>query len=160
MRNDSLILLGTLLAVARTHAADHLLANVLIYDGTGRPAYAADVRIHGDRIADVAKHLKPHANEAVHDEHGLALAPGFIDMHSHGNRGLLEDLDAATIARQGVTTIFVGQDGKSDFPLADYFAHLEATPAAINVASMVGHATLREQVMGRDLYRPSTAAEL
>jgi len=160
MRNDSLILLGTLLAVVRAHAADQLLANVLIYDGTGRPAYAADVRIHGDRIAAVAKHLKPHAKEAVHDEHGLALAPGFIDMHSHGNRGLLEDLDAATISRQGVTTIFVGQDGESDFPLADFFAHLEATPAAINVASMVGHATLREQVMGTDLYRPSTAAEL
>ena len=49
---------------------------------------------------------------------GLALAPGFIDMHTHADRGLLKDLDAATVSRQGVTTIFVGQDGQSHFPLA------------------------------------------
>ena len=96
----------------------------------------------------------------MRDEHGLALAPGFIDMHSHADRGLLEDLDAATVSRQGVTTIFVGQDGESNFPMGDYFARLKATPPAINVASMIGHATLREQVMGQDLYRPSTPAEL
>ena len=160
MGKRSLLVLGALLAVARAPAADVLLTNALIYDGAGSAAYAADVRIHGNRIVAVAQHLKPLPREAVRDEHGLALAPGFIDMHSHGNRGLLKDLDAATISRQGVTTIFVGQDGESDFPLADFFAHLEATPAAINVASMVGHATLREQVMGRDLYRRSTAAEL
>jgi N-acyl-D-amino-acid deacylase len=98
--------------------------------------------------------------DTVRDLHGLALAPGFIDMHSHGDRGLLEDLDAATIARQGVTSIFVGQDGESNFPLAEYYAHLAATPAAINVASMVGHATVREQVMGQDLYRAATPAEI
>ena len=160
MRKSSLLLFWTLLAVARTSAADVLLTHVLIYDGAGTPGYEGEVRIQGDRIAAVAQHLKPYPNETVRDEHGLALAPGFIDMHSHGNRGLLEDLDAATVSRQGVTTIFVGQDGESDFPLADFFGHLKATPAAINVASMVGHATLREQVMGRDLYRPSTAPEL
>lgn len=160
MRKSSLLLFGTLLAIARTWAADALLTHVLIYDGTGTPGYQGDVRIQGNRIGAVAKHLHRYPNEMVRDEHGLALAPGFIDMHSHGNRGLLEDLDAATVSRQGVTTILVGQDGESDFPLADFFARLKATPAAINIASMVGHATLREQVMGRDLYRPSTAAEL
>ena len=81
-------------------------------------------------------------------------------MHSHGDHGLLKDLDAATISRQGVTTIFIGQDGESQFPLRDFFARYERTPAAINIASMIGHATLREQVMGKDLYRPSTPEEL
>ena len=160
MQKKPLLFLGALLVVVRASAADVLLTHVSIYDGTGAAGYAADVRIEGDRIAAVGHHLKPYPNEATRNEHGLALAPGFIDMHSHGNRGLFKDPDAATISRQGVTTIFVGQDGESDFPLADFFAHFEATPAAINVASMVGHATLREQVMGTDLYRPSTAAEL
>jgi len=145
---------------APLQAADLLLAHVEVYDGTGKPPFAADVRIRGTRIARVAAHLSPLPGETVVDEHGLALAPGFIDMHSHGSEGLLEDLDAATVSRQGVTTILVGQDGESNYPLADFYAKLAATPAAINVASMIGHATLRERVMGKDLYRPATAAEL
>ena len=60
----------------------------------------------------------------------------------------------------GITTILVGQDGESNFPLRDYFTQLVANPPAINLASMVGHATLREQVMGKDLYRPSAPQEL
>lgn len=154
------VLAGLLLAAANACAADILLTHVTVYDGTGTPGRPAEVRIHGDRIVAVAAHLAPAAGETIRDGHGLALAPGFIDMHSHGNRGLLKDLDAATVSRQGVTTIFVGQDGESDYPLAGYFQSLEATPAAINVASMIGHATLREQVMGKDLYRASTPAEL
>ncbi len=140
--------------------ADVLLRNATLYDGTGRPSIKADVRIKGDRIAAVAAQLEPLPGETTRDVHGLALAPGFIDMHSHGNGGLLEDLDAATVTRQGVTTIVVGQDGESDYPLADWFRKLEATPPSLHVASMVGHATLREQAMGEDLYRASTAVEL
>ena len=152
--------LGLAFVGGRLWAADVLLKNVVVYDGTGTAPFPADVRVRGSRIAAVAPHLSPIPGETVRDEHGLALAPGFIDMHSHGNRGLLEDLDAATISRQGVTTIVVGQDGESDYPLADYYAKLAATPPSINVASMIGHATLREQVMGKDLYRASTLAEL
>ena len=140
--------------------ADVLLRNVNLYDGTGAAPHAADVRVQGSRITVVAPRLEPLAGETVSDQRGLALAPGFIDMHSHGDRGLLDDLDAGTVTRQGVTTIFVGQDGDSFHPLGEWFARLQATPPALNVASMVGHATVREQVMGKDLYRPSTAAEL
>ncbi len=152
--------LALVLVSTRALASDLLITHATIFDGSGAPASAGDVRIRGDRIEATAAHLKPLAGETVFDARGLALAPGFIDMHSHGNRGLLQDLDAATVSRQGVTTIFVGQDGESDFPLADYFAKLATTPPAINVASMTGHATLREQVMGKDLYRASTPAEL
>ncbi|MDH5177400.1 MAG: amidohydrolase family protein, partial [Gammaproteobacteria bacterium] len=140
--------------------ADVLLRNVTLYDGTGAAPHAADVRVQGNRITAVAPRLEPLPGETVSDQRGLALAPGFIDMHSHGDGGLLEDPDAATVTRQGVTTIFVGQDGDSFYPLRDWFAKLEATPPALNVASMVGHATVREQVMGKDLYRSSTPAEL
>ena len=161
MRAARLFLVLTVpLAGALPCAADVLLQNVKVYDGTGRAPFMADVRIHGDRIAAVAAHLAPAAGDTIRDEHGLSLAPGFIDMHTHGDRGLLEDLDAATIARQGVTTILVGQDGESHYPLHEYLAALAATPPAINVGSMVGHATLRGQVMGKDLYRASTPAEL
>jgi N-acyl-D-amino-acid deacylase len=152
--------LAALVLPLRLMAADLLLSHVMLYDGSGGAPHAADVRVRGSRIVAVAPHLLPVPGEVVRDEHGLALAPGFIDMHSHGDRGLLEDLDAATITRQGVTTIFVGQDGESHYPLKDYYARLAATPAALNVASMVGHATLREEVMGTDLYRAATDAEV
>jgi N-acyl-D-amino-acid deacylase len=147
-------------AVRFCFASDVLIKNVLVYDGSGKKPSKQDVRIKGDRIAAVAKHLAPQSGETVRDEHGLALAPGFIDMHSHHDTGIFKDLDAASVTRQGVTTVFVGQDGESNFPLADFFTHLEKTPAAINFASMVGHATLRQQIMGKDLYRPSTPEEL
>jgi N-acyl-D-amino-acid deacylase len=157
---QALVFLHLISSGVPLYAADVLLKNVNVYDGTGKPPFAADVRIRGSHIVGVGEHLPPVPGETVEDEHGLALAPGFIDMHSHGNDGLLEDLDAATISRQGITTILVGQDGESNYPLAGFYSKLELTPAAINVASMIGHATLREQAMGKDLFRPSSQAEL
>lgn len=138
-----------------------LLKNVVIYDGSGKKAHRGDVRIHGDRIAAVG-HLKPEPGEQVRDEHGLALAPGFIDMHSHADSGIFDDLNAENVVRQGITTVFVGQDGESQYPLADFFAKLEKQPASMNFASMAGHGTLREQVMGKgkELLRPSRPEEL
>ena len=156
-----LLFLFLLITVVSTSAlgADTLIKNVLVYDGTGKKPFKADIRIKGDRIAAIGN-LSAKAGESVREEHGLALAPGFIDMHSHHDHGIFDDLDAEAVTRQGVTTVFVGQDGESNFPLADFFSRLEKTPAAINFASMVGHATLRRQVMGKDLYRPSTPEEL
>jgi N-acyl-D-amino-acid deacylase len=141
-------------------ASGILLTHATIYDGGGGKPFIGDVRIRGERIVEVAEHLAAQAGERVIDEQGLALAPGFIDMHSHGDRGLLQDPDAGPIARQGVTTIFVGQDGESHFPLAEYFGRLAVAPPAINVASLVGHASVRAAVMGKDLFRPATSAEV
>lgn len=151
-----------LMVVVSTYVrgSDTLIKNVVVYDGTGTKAFKADVRVRGDRITAIGKNLPAQPGEVVRDEHGLALAPGFIDMHSHHDHGIFDDLDAEAATRQGVTTVFVGQDGDSNFPLADFFGRLEKTPAAINFASMIGHATLRHQVMGNDLYRPSTPEEL
>ena len=141
-------------------ASDILIKNVLVYDGTGSKPFKADVRISGDRISEIGKDLSIKAGDVLRDEHGLALAPGFIDMHSHHDEGIFKDLDAEVVTRQGVTTVLVGQDGDSNFPIAGFFAQLEKTPAAINFASMIGHATIREQVMGKDLYRAATPEEI
>ena len=142
-------------------AADLLLKNVTIYDGTGGKPFAGDVRIRGERIVEVGKHLKANAGDVVRDEHGLALAPGFIDMHSHADSQILGDLDAENATRQGITTVVVGQDGGSFYPLADFLSKLEAAHAALNVASMAGHGTLREHGMDQaNPLRASTPEEL
>jgi N-acyl-D-amino-acid deacylase len=91
---------------------------------------------------------------------GLVTAPGFIDTHSHADGGLLENPDAETQIRQGITTAIVGQDGGSRLPLAGFFADLQRTPAALNIASFVGHGTLRRQVLGDDFKRAATSLEV
>jgi len=159
------LLLTSLIAVSRAHdssqkASSVLIRHVLIYDGSGRAPFRGDIRVQGDRIIAIGPNLQPRTNETTIDAAGLAVAPGFIDMHSHAGSGIFKDPTADVVIRQGVTTILAGQDGESEFPLAAWFAKLEQNPPAINIASMVGQGTLREQVMGTDLLRPSTPAEL
>lgn len=134
-----------------------LIRHALVVDGTGRPPVEASVRIAGDRIEAVGD-LAPREGERVIEAAGLALAPGFIDTHSHHD----EDADPAqpALLSQGITTIVVGQDGESRLPLESFFAELEASPWAVNVASYAGHGTVRGEVLGADFRREATAGEV
>ncbi|HUE87106.1 MAG TPA: serine hydrolase [Vicinamibacterales bacterium] len=135
------------------------LQGAQIADGTGAALRRADVRIVGDAIAEVGA-ITPHADDRVVDATGLVLAPGFVDAHNHSTDGLDADPDAITQISQGITTVLLGQDGSSPFPLADYLERRRAMPSTLNVAVLVGHATIRRQVMGDDFRRPATAAEI
>jgi N-acyl-D-amino-acid deacylase len=137
-----------------------LVRNGLVVDGTGAPGRVADVRIRGDVIVEIASGLRAGADERVIDAAGLVVVPGFIDMHSHADGGLAEAPDAASQVRQGITTALVGQDGGSALPVAELFEQLARVPAAINVATSVGHGTVRRAVMGADFKRPATSAEM
>ena len=139
--------------------ASTLITNADVLDGAGGPARRMSVRITGDRIAAVGA-LTPAEGDRVVDARGLTLAPGFIDTHSHHDRGLVEQRDALAAVSQGITTIVVGQDGGSPYPLAEFFSKLEGAPPAVNVASYVGHGTLRRRVMGADFKRAATAEEV
>jgi N-acyl-D-amino-acid deacylase len=144
---------------ARTGAgASTLIRNARVVDGSGTAARAADVRIESDRIVAVGR-LTPTASEHVVDGGGLTLAPGFIDTHSHHDRGLETAREAVAMVSQGVTTIVVGQDG-GGIDLAELFTRLERQPAAVNVASYAGHGAIRDRVMGKDFARAATAAEI
>ena len=155
-----LCLAGVLLGAAgQTPApATTLIRGALLIDGTGAPARRADVRIRGDRIVAVGP-LTRAPGERVVDASGLALAPGFIDTHSHHDRGLDTAPDAVAMVSQGVTTIVVGQDGGGS-DLAALFGGLETQPAAVNVASYAGHGAIRRTVMGKNFARRATAAEI
>ena len=139
--------------------ATTLIANATLVDGTGAAPRRAAVRVAGDRVVEVGE-LMPRVGEQVIDAGGLALAPGFIDTHSHADGELFEHRDALAVVSQGVTTVVVGQDGGSPYPLADFFARVEREPAAVNVASYAGHGTLRELVMKDDFRRVATEAEV
>ena len=161
---------------------DTVIRNGVLIDGTGAPPRAADVAISGDRIAAVGD-LGAVAAECEVDAGGKAVAPGFIDAHTHDDRALLSDPDMAFKASQGVTTVVIGNCGSSLAPLRpgrptppplnlfggpewwrfptleSYVGELERAPAAINSAVLVGHATLRTGVMD-DLDRPATDGEI
>ena len=136
-----------------------LISNVRLLDGTGAPARAGSLRIAGDTIAAVGD-LARQPGDSVIDGGGLTLAPGFIDTHSHADRGFNRHPDALAAVSQGITTIVGGQDGDSPYPLAPFLDSLERHPVAINVAMYVGHATIRTQLLGKDYRRAVTPAEL
>ncbi|HEV8239238.1 MAG TPA: serine hydrolase [Thermoanaerobaculia bacterium] len=136
-----------------------LIVNARVIDGTGASARTGSLRIVGDRIAAVGD-VPPQPDDEVFDAHGLVLAPGFIDTHSHADSDLLAMPEALAAVSQGITTVVGGQDGDSPFPLAAFFAKLDAAPAAVNLAAYSGHGTLRDQVLGKDYKRIATSAEV
>jgi N-acyl-D-amino-acid deacylase len=137
-----------------------LIQNGMVVDGTGARGRRADVRVVDEAVAEISPNLFPRTGEAVINAQGKVVAPGFIDTHSHADGGLLETPDAETQIRQGITTSVVGQDGGSHFPLADWLAQVEQRHVALNIASFVGHGTVRGQVMGKDYKRKATADEV
>ena len=140
-------------------APGFLITNVTIHDGSGAPGAAGSVRVTDGLIAATGE-LQACEGEQVIDGGGQVLAPGFIDTHSHADRQIFDRPDALPVVSQGITTIVAGQDGGSHYPLAEFFGRLEQAPAVVNVASYVGHGTLRQRVMGEGFRRAATADEV
>lgn len=145
--------------VCRNDPPGFLITNVEIIDGSGAPAIAGSVRINDGLIADIGN-LERCEGETVVNGGGHTLSPGFIDTHSHADGAIFDHPDALVVVSQGITTVVVGQDGGSPYPLSEFFAKLEATPATINVASYVGHNRLRSEVLGEDFLRTATDEEI
>lgn len=163
--------------------ADLVLQGGLVYDGTGAPPVQTNLYLTGDRITALGTDPLP-ADIPILDVTGLAVAPGFIDIHSHTDISLLVNPRAESKIRQGVTTEVVGQDGSSIGPwtdhdyesrqaiyrerygldidfkdLAGFFDRLRRTPGSVNLASMIGAGTLRAAVVGmKD--RPASPSEV
>ena len=136
-----------------------VIVGALVIDGSGRKAFTANVRIVGDRIASVGKFVT-RADEEIIQAPGLVVAPGFIDIHNHSESALISEPAVISQVSQGITTLAIGPDGGSPWPIADYLAKLAAEPAAVNVLAFVGHATVRQQVMGKDYNRAATDKEI
>ncbi len=134
-----------------------------VLDGSGNPWFRADVLTVGDRIVRVG--IVPEdevpAGAEIVDATGLTVMPGFIDPHSHAVGGLLtEELRGAEpILRQGITTVMVNPDGGGDPDLHGLRAALEAGGTGVHVALMIGHGSVRREVMGMEA-RPPDESEM
>jgi len=155
----SIPLCAQTLPVSSPNGEPTVIVNARVADGTGKPLRKASVRIVGDHIVRIGN-FKPEKNDRILDAKGLVLAPGFIDIHNHSTDGLQTDPLAETQIAQGITSLVVGADGDSPWPILPWLDALRKNPAAVNVAAMVGHATIREQVMGQDFKRVATSAEM
>ncbi len=148
---------------------DLLIRGGRVFDGTGNPAFPADVGIRDGRIVAVGRLHGATATRVV-DATGKHVAPGFIDIHSHADdgssiQGGFRDKDpryraAPNLVTQGVTTVVVNHDGRSPWPIADQRRFIQQNGIGPNAMLMVGHGTVRQRVMGNDFRRAARADEI
>ncbi|HNQ73296.1 MAG TPA: D-aminoacylase [Verrucomicrobiota bacterium] len=149
------LLLGFQIATGADY--DCIIRHGRIVDGTGAPAYFADVAIKSGRIARIGR--LPGRAEREIDAQGLIVAPGFIDVHTHADE-IAARPRAENFLRMGVTTLVVGNCGDSALDVGQFFAAVTNAGITPNVATLIGHNTVREKAMGGSFDRAPTAQEM
>jgi N-acyl-D-amino-acid deacylase len=163
---------------------DLILSNATVFDGQRTPRFTADIAIRGDRIAAIGALREMPSKQRI-DLKGKAVAPGFIDAHTHDDLALLEQPTLPAKLSQGITTVVTGNCGVSIAPVdfkgraptvpmdlfdstgqafrfprfGDFVKALEDSPPALNSALLVGHTALRIDAMS-DLERTANAGEI
>jgi N-acyl-D-amino-acid deacylase len=157
---------------------DVVIKNGKIVDGTGNPWWRGDVGIEGEKIKVIGNLSKADKVQAI-DAKGLFVCPGFIDIHTHSDLSFLADPRADSKITQGVTTELVGHCGASAAPLTElgksfgekefeelgiqcnwstvneYLERLESSGLPVNVGTLIGHGTIRTNVMGFEARAPT-----
>lgn len=132
---------------------DLLITNARIVDGSGNPWFRADVAIKDGRIARIGRLGPDTANRTV-DARGQILAPGFIDVHTHVE-SVYNSPAAENFVRMGVTTLVTGNCGGSTTEVAEFLGRINKEPLAINLATLIGHGSVRRKAMGLDDRAPT-----
>ena len=160
--------------MATNEQYDVVIRGGTVYDGTGAPGLAADVALRGDRIAAIGT-VDGRGRDEI-DARGLAVAPGFIDVHSHDDYAVLLEPEMPFKVLQGVTSDVVGNCGSGVIPFemglkrfrrihpnadpkpfdgfAGYLARVDDTRPSCNVAVLMGHGSLRRGAMGDEPRAP------
>jgi N-acyl-D-amino-acid deacylase len=158
-----------------------IIKNGYIMEGSGNPWYKADVGIQGDRVKAIGDLSRAKAPKTI-DANGMIVSPGFIDIHSHSDIPILIDPRAMSKIHQGVTTEVIGNCGNSAAPMnesvreyrnkygrnivpddfeynwdsmSDYLKRIDRQGTALNIAPLVGHGTVRQNVMNYDNREPT-----
>lgn len=135
-----------------------LIKNGFILDGTGNPWFKGDIGINGKKIAAIGNLSEKRAGKTI-DATGLFVSPGFIDVHTHCDRGIIEVPTVDNYIHQGVTTVIGGNCGGHPYPISELFLELEKNGMSVNFGCLVGHNTIRREVMELKM-DPPTIAEL
>ncbi|RLA15184.1 MAG: hypothetical protein DRQ59_01750 [Gammaproteobacteria bacterium] len=159
------------------------IINALVIDGSGKPGKKADIAVESDRIVAIGELQNWSADETI-DASGYIASPGFIDVHTHDDLAALNTRDMSFKVSQGVTSVIAGNCGLSlapfesgkgfppPFPIlgnesdfvfprvADYRAKFESAPAALNLALLAGHSSMRVTVMGESLQQGASKKQI
>jgi len=153
-------LLSLLLVCSRVEKIyDIVIVNGLVIDGSGNPWFRADLGLRGRKIVAIKDRIEPQKGRKVIEAAGLIVTPGFIDIHTHADGGILKIPGCENYISQGVTTLVGGNCGGHEFPLSKLFEEIKKQGISCNFASLAGHNTIREKVMGMKMGEP-TADEM
>lgn len=158
-----------------------LIKNILVFDGTGTQPFFSDVLMEDDKISQIQRDIYLNSCEIIEGKE-MALAPGFINVHSHSDLEVFKNKSMLHVIRQGITTELVGQDGSSVTPVTDeivteladnmaplagalgreywwrsfggYLNEVKKANPAVRIESLIGHGTIRMCVMGNDNRKP------
>lgn len=134
--------------LAQQPACDILIKNGKIIDGTGNNWFYGDLAVAKGKIIAVGRNLHYDANRTI-DATGLIVAPGFIDVHTHLEGDEAREPTAKSFIYDGVTTCITGNCGSSEVDIKKYLAWIDSLKLSINVATLIGHNSVRKTVMGR-----------
>lgn len=136
---------------------DLVIINGRVIDGTGNPWFNGSIAIRGDRIVKVGygANLGERAARVI-DAEGMVIAPGFIDVHTHVEGNIGENPTAENFLRMGVTSIVTGNCGRSESDVSSFLAGLQSRGISINVATLIGHGSVRREVMGLENREPTS----
>ncbi len=133
---------------------DLVIQGGLVLDGSGNPWFKGDIGIKNKMIAEIGP-IDPSQARKIIDAQGLTVTPGFIDVHTHCDRGIRRIPTVDNYALQGVTTVIGGNCGGHPFPLRDLFQDIEKKGTSLNFGCLIGHNTIRKEVMGYKMELPS-----
>ena len=135
---------------------DLVIVNARIIDGTGNPWFRGSIGIKDGRIAKVGR-VDASEGTSVIDAKNQIVAPGFIDVHVH-TEDVFENPTAENFIRMGVTTLVTGNCGGSVVNVGEFLGRFSSKPLAVNLATLIGHNSVRQQVLGLE-NRASSADE-
>ncbi len=155
-----LIILGNVSSCSKKRIeADILIKNGIVYNGVDTIPTHVSIAIKGDEIVFIGdeKNIVINAIKTI-DASGLIVSPGFIDPHTHADRELKDSIKSHNkpFLFQGITTVVVGNDGDSFYPTSQYNNIYKKNGVGTNVVLLVGHGTIREQVMGKSDRKATT----
>ena len=133
---------------------DVVIKNGRVIDGSGNPWYGADVGIRDGRIVAIGR-LDTTQSRRVLDARGMMVAPGFIDVHTHSEGGIHRTPTANNFIFDGVTSVVTGNCGGSETAIDSFFIQLRQQGISVNLATLVGHNSVRRAVMGNVQRDPS-----
>ena len=132
---------------------DLVITNARIIDGTGNPWFRGSIAVKDGKIVRVGQFETTNAKQTI-DAKNKIVAPGFIDVHAH-TEGIYKNPTAENFVRMGVTSLVTGNCGGSTTDVRAFLGRMKENPLAVNLATLIGHNSVRSKAMGTDNRAPT-----